>query len=102
MLRYDIENHFWLVEGDTDRVFSGKAMDYVDLQDTYYLDFLSRAGVVTKIDSHLLLADVVNEPIKAKLREIDIKSIRSLRESNSARILERETEAGVLRETLIS
>lgn len=98
---YQVEDWYWIVAGDETKVFSSLSRSFVSIEDKKYLKFLEEGGFETWIDTIANLKDVINEPVKAQLKELDIRSIRAIREKDDIRIASREAEAVILRAELL-
>ena len=60
-----------------------------------------RNGELTMVEEREISAAVHNSPILGRLQELDLKSIRALREGNTERLQELEAQAQSLREQLV-
>ena len=98
---YDVEDWYWFIGGDNTRVFSSRVRSYVPLTNSAYVQFVAEGKYATKIDTRANLRKVINEPIRAQLRELDFKSIRPIREKDDTQISAHEAEAIALRATLM-
>ena len=78
MLKYNLMNWYWVVDGNTSLVFSSASHSYVRTDNSTYMAWLASGGIPTKISSADLPA-VVNQPIIDQLKTIDAASSRALR-----------------------
>lgn len=56
---YDVTNWYWVVAGDTTKVFSSAAGDYVTNNDPTFQAWVLDGGVATRIDTELNLGGVL-------------------------------------------
>jgi len=57
--RYDVTNHYWLVNGDGTQVYSSKLARFVSVVDVEYIAWLTAGGIATKIVSTRELKEVL-------------------------------------------
>jgi hypothetical protein len=109
-VEYDINNWYWIVEGDETRVWSSAARDFLDAAATVYLAWVADGGAPTRIACWSELCDVINAPIVMKIEALERRQIRPMREialsmsvaENMSRLAALDGEIASLRATLLT
>jgi hypothetical protein len=61
MMFYTVKDHYWIINGSKTQVFSSYAKGYVPVDDPRYIVWLANGNLPTRIESEVLLWDVLAE-----------------------------------------